>query len=80
METITPLELKRLLLAEEELALIDVREQGAFAESHLLFAGVRAAQPPGASARRPGAAQGHTGWWSSTIRPVTTSVNVPFIV
>ena len=38
METITPLELKRLLLAEEELALIDVREQGAFAESHLLFA------------------------------------------
>jgi len=38
MDTIAPLELKQLLLGKEELALIDVREQGAFSESHLLFA------------------------------------------
>ncbi len=38
MDKISPLELKQLLLGEEELALIDVREQGAFSESHLLFA------------------------------------------
>ena len=38
MREIAPAELKRLLLGESELALIDVREQGAFAEAHLLFA------------------------------------------
>ena len=38
MREISPAELKRLLLGESELALIDVREQGAFAEAHLLFA------------------------------------------
>ena len=38
MHEIAPTELKRLLLGESELALIDVREQGAFAEAHLLFA------------------------------------------
>ena len=38
MHEIAPAELKRLLLRESELALIDVREQGAFAEAHLLFA------------------------------------------
>ena len=38
MDEISPLELKHLLLAEEELALIDVREQGAFSQFHLLFA------------------------------------------
>ena len=38
MDKISPLDLKHLLLGEEELALIDVREQGTFSESHLLFA------------------------------------------
>lgn len=38
MREISPVELKRLLLGESELALIDLREQGAFAEAHLLFA------------------------------------------
>ena len=38
MDTVTPQELKALLLGDEEFALIDVREQGAFSESHLLFA------------------------------------------
>ena len=38
MHEIPPAELKRLLLGATELALIDVREQGAFAEAHLLFA------------------------------------------
>lgn len=38
MHEIAPTELKRLLLGESELALIDVREQGAFAEAHLLYA------------------------------------------
>jgi rhodanese-related sulfurtransferase len=38
MSKISPLDLKQLLLGEEELALIDVREQGTFSESHLLFA------------------------------------------
>ena len=41
MQTITPTELKAWLLTEddtEELALIDVRGQGAFSASHLLFA------------------------------------------
>ncbi|MCZ6656592.1 MAG: rhodanese-like domain-containing protein, partial [Gammaproteobacteria bacterium] len=37
MNKISPLELKRLLVGDEELALIDVREQGAFSKSHLLF-------------------------------------------
>ena len=38
MDQISPLKLKQLLLGEEEFALIDVREQGTFSESHLLFA------------------------------------------
>ena len=38
MRQIAPAELKRLLLGNAELALIDVREQGAFADAHLLFA------------------------------------------
>ncbi|MFV2089842.1 MAG: rhodanese-like domain-containing protein, partial [Pseudomonadales bacterium] len=38
MHKISPLDLKDVLLGEEEFALIDVREQGAFSESHLLFA------------------------------------------
>ena len=38
MEKISPLELRHLLIGEEELALIDVREQGTYSESHLLFA------------------------------------------
>ena len=38
MLEISPVELKRLLLGQTELALIDVRERGAFAEAHLLFA------------------------------------------
>ena len=38
MDKISPLKLKQLLLGEEEFALIDVREQGAFSKSHLLFA------------------------------------------
>ena len=38
MREVSPVELKRLLLGRTELALIDVREQGAFAEAHLLFA------------------------------------------
>ncbi len=38
MESISPLELRQLILGDEEFALIDVREQGAFSESHLLFA------------------------------------------
>ena len=38
MDQIPPLELKHLLLGEEEFALIDVREQGTFSKSHLLFA------------------------------------------
>ena len=38
MGKISPFELKQLLLGDEELALIDVREEGAFAQSHLLFA------------------------------------------
>ena len=38
MHEIAPAALKRMLLGESELALIDVREQGAFAEAHLLFA------------------------------------------
>ncbi len=38
MNKISALELKRLLVGDEELALIDVREQGAFSKSHLLFA------------------------------------------
>ena len=38
MNKIASLELKNLLLGEEEFALIDVREQGTFSESHLLFA------------------------------------------
>ena len=36
--TITPEELHALLLGEHELALLDLREQGAFGESHLLYA------------------------------------------
>jgi len=38
MNTISPLELRQLLLGTEELALIDVREQGTFSDAHLLFA------------------------------------------
>ncbi len=38
MNKISPSELKQLLQGEQELALIDVRGQGAFSESHLLFA------------------------------------------
>ena len=38
MDHIAPLDLKNLLLDGGELALIDVREQGAFSEAHLLFA------------------------------------------
>ncbi|NOX51990.1 MAG: thiosulfate sulfurtransferase, partial [Gammaproteobacteria bacterium] len=38
MNKIFTLELKHLLLGEQEFALIDVREQGAFSKSHLLFA------------------------------------------
>lgn len=38
MREISPDGLKRLFLGRSELALIDVREQGAFAEAHLLFA------------------------------------------
>lgn len=38
MREISPVELKGVLLGQSELGLIDVREQGAFAEAHLLFA------------------------------------------
>jgi len=38
MDEITPRELKDLLLGDEELALIDVREQGTYSDAHLLFA------------------------------------------
>ncbi|MCZ6889771.1 MAG: rhodanese-like domain-containing protein [Gammaproteobacteria bacterium] len=38
MDKISPLALQQLVLGDEELALIDVREQGTFSESHLLFA------------------------------------------
>ncbi len=38
MDKISPLDLRSLLQGDEELALIDVREQGKFSESHLLFA------------------------------------------
>ena len=38
MKLVSPDQLKTLLTSEGELALIDVREQGAFSESHLLFA------------------------------------------
>lgn len=38
MATISALELQQLLKDDSELALIDVREQGSFSESHLLFA------------------------------------------
>ena len=38
MTVIAPLELKELLFDSQEIALIDVREQGAYSESHLLFA------------------------------------------
>ena len=38
MPEISPPELKRRLLGDYEIALLDVREQGAFSEAHLLFA------------------------------------------
>ncbi|MYE84556.1 MAG: hypothetical protein F4X36_22480 [Gammaproteobacteria bacterium] len=38
MHEISPPELKRLLLGDDEIALLDVREEGAFSEAHLLFA------------------------------------------
>lgn len=38
MKKIGPLEIRELLLGDAEFALIDVREEGAFSESHLLFA------------------------------------------
>jgi len=38
MQSLTPEALKAMLLSDRELALIDVREQGAYSEAHLLFA------------------------------------------
>ena len=38
MKTITPVQLKDMLHDKEELALLDVREQGAFSKEHQLFA------------------------------------------
>lgn len=38
MHEISARELKRLLLGDDEIALVDVREEGAFSEAHLLFA------------------------------------------
>lgn len=38
LQPVSPQALKDLLLGDEELALIDVREQGAYSEAHLLFA------------------------------------------
>lgn len=38
MVTMSPFELRQLIVSGEEFALVDVREQGAFAGSHLLFA------------------------------------------
>ena len=38
MPEISPPELKHLLLGDDEIALLDVREQGAFSAAHLLFA------------------------------------------
>ncbi len=38
MKTITPVQLKDMLHGKEELALLDLREQGAFAKEHQLFA------------------------------------------
>lgn len=38
MVTMSPSELRQLSVSDEEFALVDVREQGAFAGSHLLFA------------------------------------------
>ena len=38
MQTITPQDLKAIILNDREYALIDVREQGTFSDSHLLFA------------------------------------------
>ena len=38
MDRISPLALRQLITGQEEFALIDVREQGAFSQSHLLFA------------------------------------------
>ena len=38
MHEISPRELKRLLLGDDEFALLDVREEGTFSEAHLLFA------------------------------------------
>ena len=36
--SLAPAALKEMLLSDQELALIDVREQGAYSEGHLLFA------------------------------------------
>lgn len=38
MDAISPQELRELIVSDAEFALVDVREQGAFARSHLLFA------------------------------------------
>ena len=38
MDTLSPQALKDRLLGDAEFALLDVREQGTFSESHLLFA------------------------------------------
>jgi rhodanese-related sulfurtransferase len=38
MEIITPIQLKEMLNEREEIALIDLREQGVFAEEHQLLA------------------------------------------
>ncbi|MGD9076273.1 MAG: hypothetical protein PVJ69_13740, partial [Desulfobacteraceae bacterium] len=38
MKTVTPVELKEMLHDKEELALLDLREQGVFANEHQLFA------------------------------------------
>ena len=38
MNTVSPHTLRELIVSDEEFALVDVREQGAFARSHLLFA------------------------------------------
>jgi rhodanese-related sulfurtransferase len=38
MKTITPVQLKDMLHDKEELALLDLREQGAFSKEHQLFA------------------------------------------
>ncbi len=38
MDTVSPHDLRELIVSDAELALVDVREQGAYARAHLLFA------------------------------------------